>query len=399
LPGREKRMRLPFLVGKPATGEYFIDRKGELEKLETLVMGVEDESASNVALIGMRRTGKTSIIVNLVERLRGDGKMVPVGINCYGISSKSRFSKVLRDAAIDAYVVKTNDTTYGTRILKILKDTGRSLAQTVSEISLSELDIKLRDIKADEDQLIVDAMEYIGKLAEEKGVFFLVIFDEFQDVIAWGDPTLKRIRTVIQSQKRVCYLLAGSATTVMHNLVNERRSPFYRQFLEIPIGKIEKKEVMNFLTRRFNIAGLNFDDQKLSTISAYCDGFPDYVQRLGMSMYLLAKEKGKDTLTSQQIEECYENMLDGLEGEFENYFASLARLEREILIAIASGKETTAEIARDTRKKIFNLPKTLTRLSNYGIVARIEKGTYKITDPVLLDWISRRYVRIKQAGS
>lgn len=150
------------------------------------------------------------------------------------------------------------------------------------------------------------------------------------------------------------------------------------------------------MTKRFALAGLSFDDEKLSRIVAYCDGFPDYVQRLGLAIYLLARESGKDTMTLSQIESCYDDMLEGLDGEFENYFASLAPLEREILIAIASGKETTAEIARDARKKIFNIPKTLTRLSGYGVIERIGKGNYRITDPVLHDWISNRFVHIKQ---
>lgn len=80
----------------------------------------------------------------------------------------------------------------------------------------------------------------------------------------------------------------------------------------------------------------------------------------------------KNTLTLPQIEGCYEDMLDGLDGEFDNYFASLAPLEREILIAIASGKETTVEIGRNAGKKIFNLPKTITRLLSYAIIARVK---------------------------
>ena len=396
LSKRPRLTKLPFLVGKPATGEYYIDRKSELGTLESLVLGVEEESASNAVLIGMRRTGKTSIMVNLIERLRNDKKIIPLLISCYGISSKSRFSKMLRDAAIEAYVDRTGDKAYWKRLMKIIQNTGRSLAETVSEVSLSELDVKLRDIRSDEDQLIIEAMEFVGKLAQEKGVFFLVMLDEFQDMIGWGDPTLKKMRTVIQSQKRICYVLAGSATTIMHDLVNQTRSPFYRQFVEIPIGKIDNKEIADFVTRRFALAGQSFNDEKLSRVVAYCDGFPDYVQRLGLAMYLHARESGKDTLTLPQIEGCYEDMLDGLSAEFENYFASLAPLEREILIAIAGGKKSTAEIARDARKKIFNVPKTLTRLSSYGVIERIGKGTYRITDPVLHDWIRRRFVRTTQ---
>lgn len=234
---KSHRDTLPFLVGKPATREYFIDRKNELGKLESLVLGVKEQSASNVVLIGMRRTGKTSIMINLIERLRDNKKIIPLLISCYGISSKSRFSKMLKDAVIEAYVDKTGDKAYWKRLMKIMKDTGRTLAETVSEVSLSELDLKLRDIKSDEDQLIIEAMEYAEKLAQEKDVFFLIMLDEFQDAIGWGDPTLKKMRTVIQSQKRICYVLAGSAMTVMQDLVIREDLPSTDNSFKFPLTK------------------------------------------------------------------------------------------------------------------------------------------------------------------
>ena len=75
-------------------------------------------------------------------------------------------------------------------------------------MKFAEFSLKLQDKNTEEDSLLEDALQYVEALALEKGVFFVVMLDEFQDVIRWGDDTLKRIRTVVQSQKRVCYVLA-----------------------------------------------------------------------------------------------------------------------------------------------------------------------------------------------
>jgi predicted transcriptional regulator len=80
-----------------------------------------------------------------------------------------------------------------------------------------------------------------------------------------------------------------------------------------------------------------------------------------------------------------------LDGEFENYFVSFSPLEREVLVALGTGSIQPSEVAREVRKPIFNISKTLTTLINYGIIERPMKGQYRLADPVFADWLSRRF--------
>jgi len=41
--------------------DYFVDREKELERLLSLIKGLQKAAASNSVLIGLRKTGKTSI--------------------------------------------------------------------------------------------------------------------------------------------------------------------------------------------------------------------------------------------------------------------------------------------------------------------------------------------------
>ena len=43
----------PFVVGKPVTGEYFIDRLKELDQMVNLLSAVSSAASSNMALIGL----------------------------------------------------------------------------------------------------------------------------------------------------------------------------------------------------------------------------------------------------------------------------------------------------------------------------------------------------------
>ncbi|MCJ7506259.1 ATP-binding protein, partial [Candidatus Bathyarchaeota archaeon] len=201
----------PFMIGKPVTGVYFVNRERELGRLLTLARGVEKGGSSNSVLIGLRRTGKTSILENLAIKLESNPRVVPMIINCYGLAVKSRFAKLLVDTAAACYVQKTGDKAYLERLVKAISERAKAVRDRVSEVKFSEFTMRFRDKQTDEDTLIEDALHYAESLATDKSVHFVVMLDEFQDIIRWGDDTLKRIRTIIQSQKRVCYVLAGSA--------------------------------------------------------------------------------------------------------------------------------------------------------------------------------------------
>ena len=369
----------PFVVGRPVTGEYFVDREDELHRLLTLVEGVQKGSSSNSALIGLRRTGKTSILENLELKLKPNAKLVPVIVNCYGIAAKSRLAKVLVDRAVDSYVHKTGDKAYLKRLTRAIGDSAKAAADRVSEVRFAEFSLSLRDKSTEEDVLLEDALQYVEALADEKNVFFVVMLDEFQDVIRWGEDTLRRVRTVVQSQKRVCYVLAGSATTVMRNLVYDRRSPFYRQLVDIPIKKLDKATVHAFLEARFAFAKIRAPGPVTEKIATLSDGYPDYVQRLGLELYLSIGEGG--SLTEEKVDGAYDDMVVGLDGEFDNYFSTFTPLEREIVVALATGKIQPSEVAREVRKPIFNISKTLTSLINYGVIERPMRAS--IASPTL----------------
>ncbi len=379
----------PFIVGRPVTGEYFVDREDELRRLQTLVKGIQKGASSNSALIGLRRTGKTSILENLEILLKPNAKLIPVIANCYGIAAKSRLAKVLVDKTIESYVCKTGDSAFLKRITKAIGQAAKSAIGRISEVKFAEFSLKLQDKNTEEDSLIEEALQYIEALAQEKDVFFVVMLDEFQDVIRWGDDTLKRIRSVVQSQKRVCYVLAGSATSIMRNLVYDRRSPFYRQLVEIPIKKLDKSIATAFLKRRFECAEMEVADSVIAKIATLSDGYPDYMQRLGLELYLLI---GQGCMIAEdQVDKAYEDMVVSLDGEFDNYFRNFSPLEREILVALATGSIQPSEVARAVRKPIFNISKTLTKLMNYSIIEKPMKGQYRITDPVFADWLNRRF--------
>ena len=228
-------------------------------------------------------------------------------------------------------------------------------------------------------------------MAKGKDVYFVIMIDEFQDTLKWGEEFLKNFRRVIESQKRVAYAFSGSVTTIMKNLLYEKRSPFYRQLVEIELGRLPTESSKEFVASRLKKAGMEISSEAVDDLIIYSGSYPDYIQRLGLKLFQRGLSHGSNTLEKQDVDAAYNEMIQSLDGEFSTYFSCFADLEKEILIALAHGNTNPSLIAQETRKPISSLPQILHRLINHGIVEKYIEGRYRISDPVFSDWLSRRY--------
>ncbi len=386
----------PFIVGKPVTGEYFIDRLKELDQMVNLLSAVSLGASSNVALIGLRRTGKTSLFENVRLRMTSTEQTVPVLINCFGISTKARFAKTFMHEVAQAYVLKTEDRLHKDRLVSFLKKSVEEVSKQISNIDISiaefaKFNVKLREPKADEDELIEMALKYPQTLAEGKDVYFVIMIDEFQDTLKWGDDFLKNLRRVIESQKRVAYAFSGSVTTIMKDLLYHRRSPFYRQLVEIELGRLPVESSREFVLSRLQKVGIKISSEAVETVIGYSGSYPDYIQRLGLKLFQRGLSPGRSLLDKQDVDIAYDEMIQSLDGEFSTYFKCFTDFEKEVLIALAHGNTNPSLLAQETRKPMSSLPQILHRLINHGIVEKYVEGHYRISDPVFSDWLSRRY--------
>ncbi|MHB8546594.1 MAG: AAA family ATPase [Nitrosotalea sp.] len=389
-------MEQPFIVGKPVSGKYFIDRVKELKKLLALLAGASKGNINNVILLGLRRTGKSSILLNAQKHLIRKNKSIVIIFDAYGISTKERFARKFVDAVLSSYVEQTGDPAYKQKLKKLLGQGYDALKNKVSEfgIEVSEFvkfQTKLRESSINEDELLEQALKYAEKLGNEKGISFIIMIDEFQELLKWGDEFLKMFRRLVQSQSHISYVLSGSAPTIMKNMVYDSRSPFYKQLIEIPIGMLDKQSVTSFVKKRLQSVKISIDPVALDKVYHLSRGFPDYVQRLGLSLYLLCLDEDKKELKENDIDRAYSEMIDQLDADFSSQFATHSDLEREILIALANSIDTPTAIALEIRKLRTTIPKTMDRLVNADIVEKHGTGKYRIVDAVFSEWILRKY--------
>ncbi len=383
------RQDIPFVVGKPVTGKYFIDRKEELKKITALLSG---NAINNIALLAQRRTGKSSVLYNLKEK---DTGKIHVLFDAYGISTKERFAKAYINSVRHCYTENTGDKAYNKRIRESLVEGANVLTSKISDVGISvfefvKFQVTVNKKEADPDELLENALNYAETLAKEKGVLLVIMIDEFQELLKWGDGFLRTFRKIMQSQQKVCYVLSGSAPTTMRRLVYDSKSPLYRQLMDIRLDRLPKRDVIAFVKRRLAAANMGADSGAAEYIFELSRGYADYVQRIGMHVFWMCLGSNKRLVTRHDVDDAYEDMLVRLDADFGAGFSRHTDLEKEILFALAAGKASISAMALEIRTSQSTIPKTLNRLIASDIVERYRHGKYRITDGVFSDWIYKQ---------
>ena len=240
-----------------------------------------------------------------------------------------------------------------------------------------------------QEDIWVHALEYPEQLGNEKGVYFVMMLDEFPDIaIRWKENFIKRLRSVVQYQKRVSYILSGSAVSFMAELIHDKTSPFYRQLVPIMVEELPEDIARDYILKRLDIKPDALDEYILLT-----GCFPDYMQRLG---HILAEQRRTRKINKKDVRVAYEEMIWDLDIEFANTLKMLNNMSEiygDLLLATAQ-YNTRSKIAQEVNVDPPYLSRYLSYLIRIGFIRRVERGKYILTDPIFRDWITTRFLSV-----
>lgn len=386
----------PFLAGKPVSGHYFVGRDRILRTIGAIMAGTADGAINNVMLLGPRRVGKTSILLNVKKRQDRNPRIATVMMNAEGISTKHRFADAYMKAVLVAYEERAQGGAWRARITRALSSELRNVRGSVSEVDLSILEcvkfgVKTNKRVPDPDDLLDHALNYPERLGVEKDMAFFVIIDNFQSLLKWGAPFLHLFHRIVQEQSHVGYILAGSSSSMMNEIIGDVNSPFYRQLHEVRVDPLQDNVLLPFLHRRLRSAGASIEEGAADTICRLSRGIPDYLQRLGMLSYTACSMRGGRAITLDDVEMSYSDMLVYLDPVFMAQFNSLSDHEKEALHAISRSHNTVTGMADYIKVQPTSMSRALARLVSTDVVEKYERGKYAIVDGVFSDWLTSRY--------
>ncbi len=391
-----------YATSIPVTAERFFDREDELARLQELVASLGAGSPSWLALVGPRKIGKTSLLLELSRRI-AEPSVVFVVIDCFEELPLMpdifrRYALRLVDAALS--------TDLGTSLEALATTPAEYRTALQSSTRFAELPpvlrgevLELAERKVDPERIRIwlDLPEQLG---EALGLRFLVAWDEFQELASLpsrgsGGDLLPLIRSRWQRRLRTAYVISGSARAMLTELVTDERSPFFQHFSLMELGPFAQRQALRLL-RDNAPAGRPISNRLAEWVFDIVGGHPFYLQLLGETLTRrMAADADVDAEDSALLKDALQDLLFSRTGRlalwFENELHRLvgrsAYLARTLEV-LAKGPRRLTAVAQAIGSPSGATVRYLERLKD--AVARADDGRYQLADPVFGLWLSWR---------
>jgi AAA+ ATPase superfamily predicted ATPase len=377
-----------MVVGKPS--REVVDREEEIEKL---VSSLADYSKHvNFALVGPRRIGKTTILLKVKEQLERKHAIVAyVDLSIYRFSpldfAENIMSQITRAYAKDLGRIEKASTTLSNllKTLTKLKRLRLTLEPSVDETGRFSIQIR-PEVEETQDYrgVFLLAFDYANEVARKSGRRIVIMIDEFPSIIEFKrylklEAIIEVFRSVIESRENVEYVVSGSRVHYMRAILGKGESPLFGHFVIMEISSLPEEYAVQLFMQ-----SAKADRKEAEAAWKLVGGHPYYLIMLG-----------ENRKPSESAEETYERILTSTSGALNLYVNYIlkedlgssmkeARLTR-ILQAIAQGKNTASEIAKQVKLKLSSVPFYLQELEKYDLIEKRE-GKYWLKDKIISDY-------------
>ena len=355
----------PFKFGSIVDEPYFTNRVNELEQIKNLL-----QSQNHLILISPRRYGKTSLMTKVVGTLNRPF----IFLNLQLITDVADFAAQLLKRIYRIYPFE--------RLKQLVKNFRIVPSLTLNPLT-NEVEISFQGSHSSFPPL-EDVLNLLEKLGTN-GPRPILILDEFQDIMRIGKNLDRPLRAVMQEHKNINYAFLGSMESMMREIFEKKKSPFYHFGQLIPLDKIPKEDFKAYLIKGFekkNIQGEELSEAILNFTRCH----PYYTQQLAFTLW--------DNIDLNQeahsmVQQIINKLIQIHDINYERLWLNQNQTDRKILIALANKEKA---ILNDAFKQKYGVSATSTvyssvkRLMNQGYINKLN-NTYELDDPFFAEWI------------
>jgi len=353
-------MSNPFKYGSVVEGGFFTDRTEDLVKAIQII-----ESSNHLILISPRRYGKTSLINKAVSTLNRP----TISLNLQLVTSPSDFATELLKRVLAVYRLE--------KIKQFLKNF--RIAPTISINPQSNtLDVSFSPTATAKPILedVFTLIETLGKKDKKP----IVILDEFQEIKYIEKSLDKQLRSIIQLHQCVNYVFMGSQESLMREIFERKKSPFYHFGTLQTLDVIPYSDFEEFLKTGFSQINKKTASSIAKNILSLSKQHPYYTQMLAFHYFNALLRNKQSTMQEVFLSIVHEHDID-----YERLWISLNRKDRELILELIY-------IEKGLREGKNNQIPTSTRYSAYkrllqnGFLIQTKEG-YRVEDPFFAAWI------------
>lgn len=257
-------------TGNPAKGKNFVGRVRELALLRNRYS--DEEQLPSMLIRGLKRSGKSSILIQLMESLKDNNQFVVVFVDGQSIG----------DDIKNAFVDKVID---GIRIG--YRNVGEY--KELIENGLNDFKMKWQDAMKTTDWIgQLDWFYY--ELSQLLGKKILVIIDEMESIFynhrfesnLQEEMLYASLRALIQkAENYVSFIFCGSDTLLTSCLEQRSETQMFQTLQYLEVGHMNHGDIQEIFKRQSEKYEITFTSDAVETIWEYSDGMVWYAKLLG----------------------------------------------------------------------------------------------------------------------
>lgn len=353
-------MENPFKFGTIVEAGYFTDRVNEVAYIEQFI-----KSANHLVMISPRRFGKSSLVAKAVK----ESGRKSITLNLQSVTSVSDLSaKLLREFFKVHPMERIRHLIAHFRIVPMISTNPVTGAMDVSFQS-----------GAPEEVLLEDVLNLLERAHSEKDRL-IVVLDEFQEIKDISSGLDRQLRSIMQEQKHINYILLGSQESMMTDIFENKKSPFYHFGELMRLGKLPRQDFYDYLVERLSAVFPESCRVLADRILNFTECHPYYSQQLAANVWQIGvlQPKSEDVLQAAVDHIVVSHALD-----YERIWMGFKRTNRWILQRLAYGKTL-----QDGEHRTSTIYSALKRLQKDGYA--IYSDHYELEDPFFKQWILRQ---------
>jgi len=372
-----KKQENPFLLIGYQGDEYFCDRTTETQLLKNYL-----QNGQHITLFALRRLGKTGLTHHVFQHLEKENT------RCIYIDilATTHLEDLINQLASVIYQQFPPEKTTGKKIWETLKSF-RPVLRFDELNGTPELSLTVENPTQQQKTLA-----QLFQLLDEQKTKFVIAFDEFQQILSYPEKNIEALlRTIIQNLNNTTMLYCGSNQTLMHELFNSAKRPFFASCVNMHLGFIDRSIYHEFIATHFNNGKQKIEPEAIDYILDWTFVHTYYTQYFCHFIY----SKQRSSITLNDIKKLALELLSLQENTFFQYRNLLPPAQWKLLIAIAK-EETVTQILSSTFIKQHNLnsassvQRSLSALLEKELIyfnSSEEKPYYQVYDKFLLRWM------------
>ncbi len=355
-----RNMKNPFKYGTIVEDEYFTDRVNELNQIIRLM-----NSENHLVLISPRRFGKSSLVQKALKKI--DGQYIMLNLQ-----------KVLTPGDLAALLLKEIFKKHPWERFKHYMRHFR-VVPTISTNPLSEsVDVSFQP-SADTTVVLEDTMSLLEKMSSSDN-HLIVVLDEFQEIMQISKGLDKQLRAIMQEQKNINYILLGSQESMMEEIFERKKSPFYHFGMLMRLKKIPYDDFAEYVVKRLQPILGGRSEKVTCEILSVTNCHPYYTQQLSSVVWELARYENE---TDDVVDLAIDRLLLEHDLDFERLWTAFNKMDRRVLLALCKNENPMLNRTSPPSTTYS----AIKRLVRNGYI--IHSTEYVIEDPLFKCWIER----------